>query len=79
MTGEELHAEALKLDKGQRATLAARLLQSLDDSTEERVSEQEWTEAWVAEADRRNAEMDADPSSAIPADEVFQGVRSRFR
>jgi putative addiction module component (TIGR02574 family) len=78
MTIEELQVEVLKLDERARATLATRLLQSLDGSTEE-LSEQQWTEAWTAEADRRNAEMDADPSLGIPADKVFPRIRQRLR
>jgi putative addiction module component (TIGR02574 family) len=79
MTSEELQAEALKLDKADRATLATRLVRSLDDSTEEQLSEQDWTNAWADEADRRNAEMDADPSLGVPGEEILRRVRLRLR
>ena len=74
MSIEELEAEALKLDPKSRARLAERLLVSLDE-----LSEEEAAELWAAEAQRRDAQMDADPSSARPADDVFRAAWSRTR
>ncbi len=71
---EKLEAEALKLDSKSRAKLAERLLVSLEE-----LSEQENSQLWAAEAQRRDAEMDADPSSSSPADEVFREARSRMK
>ena len=74
MNTDELEAEALKLDAKARARLAEKLLLSLDD-----LSEQESTDLWAAEAQRRDAEMDRDPASGRPADEVFREAWSRIK
>lgn len=74
MNTDELEAEALKLDPKSRARLAERLLLSLDD-----LSEQETAELWVAEAQRRDSQMDCSPGSSRPADEVFREAWSRIR
>ena len=71
---EKLESEVLKLDSKSRAKLAQRLLVSLED-----LSEQECSQLWAAEAQRRDAEMDADPNSGSPADEVFRQARSRIK
>lgn len=71
---EELEAEALKLDPKSRARLAERLLTSLDE-----LSEQETEQLWAAEAQRRDAQMDSDPGSGRPADEVFRKAWFRIK
>jgi hypothetical protein len=63
MNVEELGAEALKLDPESRAKLAHTLLVSLDE-----LSEQENDHVWAIEAQRRDAELDADPSSGLSAE-----------
>lgn len=68
---EQLAEAVLRLPDAARADLATRLLASLEpdasgDSAEAIVS------AWDAELDRREAELDADPSIGIPAAEVFR-------
>lgn len=67
MSVEELESEALKLDPKSRARLAERLLASLDG-----LSEQESAQLWAAEAERRDAQMDSDPGSGRPAEDVFR-------
>jgi len=74
MSADELEAEALKLDPRSRATLAERLLVSLDE-----LSEEEASQLWAAEAQRRDAQMDADPDSSRPADDVFREAWSRIK
>jgi putative addiction module component (TIGR02574 family) len=73
MNAEQLEAEALKLDPKLRERLAERLYLSLDP-----ISDQEWSELWAAEAERRNAQMDADPTLGIPAEEVFRRAYSKL-
>ena len=73
MNVQELEAEALKLDPKSRARLAQSLLASLDE-----LSEEECARLWVAEAQRRDAEMEADPKTGRPAEEVFREARSRL-
>jgi len=74
MNVDELEAQALKLDHKSRARLAERLLVSLDE-----LSEQESEQLWAAEAQRRDAQMDADPGSSRPADDVFREAWSRVK
>jgi hypothetical protein len=74
MSINELEAEALKLDPRARARLARKLLTSLED-----LSEEENTKLWAEEAQRRDAEMDTDPDSGIPAADVFREARAKLK
>ena len=69
----ELEALALELDVTERASLAATILESLEE-----LSEDEATRLWAAEATRRDAELEADPSKARPAAEVSRDARKRI-
>ena len=71
MSIEDLEATVLQLDPKDRARLATKLLHSLEE-----YSEQELTQVWSEEAQRRNAELDADPDAEIPAEQVFREARS---
>jgi hypothetical protein len=68
---EELEAEALKLSLEARARLAERLLESLEN-----LSEEENARLWSAEAERRNAAWSVS-DSARTSDEVFRNARKR--
>ena len=61
----------LKLPPAERAELAMALWDSLDDSPEMFPL----TEAQKAELDRRMAEHEADPSSAVPWEDVLRQLR----
>jgi len=74
MSAEQLEAEALKLDPMVRAQLADRLYLSLDP-----LSEAEWCQLWAAEAERRRAQLEADPTLGVPADEVFRKAHSKLK
>ena len=74
MTMEELEAQALKLDPKGRARLAGKLLESLEE-----LSEEENAQLWAEEAKRRDAYLDRHPGSARSADEVLREVRSRLK
>jgi len=74
MSADELEAEALKLDPKSRARLAGKLLESLEDLTET-----ENAQLWAEVAERRNAELDADPDSGRSADEVFRDARAGLK
>ncbi|HVG07633.1 MAG TPA: addiction module protein [Thermoanaerobaculia bacterium] len=74
MTANDLESEVLKLDPKERARIAQRLLESL-----EALSENEIESLWYQEAERRDRELDEDPSLAIPADEVMREARARVR
>ncbi|MEK7409358.1 MAG: addiction module protein [Acidobacteriota bacterium] len=74
MSIQELEAEALKLDPKARARLARKLLSSLEE-----LSEQEVAQLWAEEAQRRDAEMDADPDSELPAEDVLREAWSSVK
>lgn len=74
MSIEEIEGEALKLDPHERARLAGKLLESLEE-----LSRVENERLWAEEAERRDRDMDAHESSGIPAEEVFHGARSRLK
>ena len=71
MTIEDLEAEALKLSLEARARLAERLLESLEN-----LSDEENARLWNAEAERRNAAWSVS-DSARSSDEVFRNARKR--
>ena len=73
-SGAEAVECALKLSRKERARLAQRLISSLDqgvDADTERL--------WLAEAERRLAELKSGKVTAIPADKVVKKVRSALR
>jgi putative addiction module component (TIGR02574 family) len=74
MTRKELEKEALSLPADERASLAQKLILSLDD-----LSGEELEEAWLVEADRRARELDRGEVQPIPADEVRRKARSLLR
>ena len=74
MSFQELEAEVLQLDPKSRAKLAGKLLNSLEE-----LSGPEAARLWAEEAQRRDAQMDADPDSEIPAEEVFRKAWSSVK
>jgi putative addiction module component (TIGR02574 family) len=74
MSTEELETEALKLAPRERARLAERLLESLENLSDE---ENAWL--WAEEAERRDRAWDANPSIGRPADDVFNDARARLK
>ena len=61
---DDLYKKAMDLDEVERAALAGMLLESLDSSSEEGVES-----AWLAEVERRMADLDAG-LEGIPWEEV---------
>ena len=70
-TLETLEAEVLKLPAGDRSHLLERLIASLD-------ADPEVEEAWVHEADRREAEIDSGAIDAISGDQMMERLRARL-
>lgn len=72
-TTRKLYEEAMKLDPDERAALTGLLIESLEPETEEGVEG-----AWIAEIERRMAELDSGAVQTIPWEEVrarlFGGV-----
>jgi len=74
MSIEDIEAEALKLDAKARAKLAEKLLESL-----EQLSDQENARLWAEEAERRDKEWDAKSSVGRPAREVMRAARAKLK
>jgi putative addiction module component (TIGR02574 family) len=70
MSVEQIAAEALRLPEKERANLAARLLRSLPPVAFD-------DDEGVAEALRRDAELDADPTRAMTLRELDSHIRQR--
>ena len=68
---EKLEAEALKLPPGERAALAQRLLASLEEDVE-------IEEAWAAEVERRNAEIENGAVPLLPGPETLAKLKAEF-
>ena len=74
---EKLEAEALQLSVQDRARLAHRLLESLDDDSVEDPAEVE--RAWQSEIARCIAEFESGSVCTTPSSEVFREARARLR
>lgn len=71
---KEIEAEALSLSSEDRASLAHRLLLSLEE-----VSNPEFERLWAEESLRRAAQVDSGKANSIPGDEVAQKARALLR
>lgn len=69
---EVLEAEVLGLSAAERSRLLERLIASLD-------ADPEIQEAWVQEAERRDAEVDSGAVSLVPGDQVLSRLRTDLR
>jgi len=72
MKPKELIAEAISLPVEERAIVVDSILRSLN-SPEDDIDRQ-----WIAEAERRLAEVRTGRVKAIPGDQVFAQIRKRF-
>jgi putative addiction module component (TIGR02574 family) len=71
-TVEALEAEALQLSAAERARLVERLIASLD-------IDPEVEEAWAAEVERRNAEIESGAVALISGPEALAKLKAEFR
>jgi len=71
-TVETLEAEALQLSAAERARLVERLIASLD-------IDPEVEEAWAAEVERRNTEIESGAVSLISGPEALAKLKAEFR
>ncbi len=76
MTLENLEAEVLLLPKQSQVTLLARMLERLGQSNE---IDREVSSIWVEEAEMRDQSMDNDETAGVPAEQVFQRVRTSLQ
>ena len=74
MSYEEIVAAALALPQEARAMLTERLIESLDAEDQARIDE-----LWLAEAERRDREIEEGKVTAIPGEEVMEKLRSRYK
>ena len=74
---EELESAALDLPEHDRARLAHRLIESLEDDVAEDLDQVR--RDWIAEIERRVARYRAGESSTVPATEVFAEAYARLR
>jgi len=70
-TVETLEAAALHLPPGERARLVERLIATLD-------ADPEVEEAWAAEVERRQAEIDSGAASLLPGPESVAKLKAEF-
>ena len=71
MSLKELEAEIKKLDLKDRATLAKRIVESLDE-----LSKEEIEALWAEEAERRLDELEQGLVTEIPAEEALRRARA---
>lgn len=71
-TVETLEAAALHLPPGERARLIDRLITSLD-------ADPEVEEAWAAEVERRQAEIESGAVSLLPGPETLAKLKAEFQ
>ena len=74
MSTEELEVEALRLAPRERARLAQKLLESLEN-----LSDDENARLWLEEAERRDRAWDLDPTMGRPANDVFRDASARLK
>lgn len=77
MTIEQLERQLLGLPVNERARIARRLIESLDDPTDE-VDEAAVEAAWRVEIEGHIEQMDRGEVDLIPAEEVLARIRERF-
>ena len=70
---DELEVEVLKLPAQERADLAHRLIESLEDT-----DTGDFEAEWIEEAERRYAAYRAGVAVGRPGDEVFRQAKSRL-
>ena len=70
---DEIERDALSLPTEDRARLAVRLLDSLEDTIE---TPEEMEKVWLAEANRRFQELQEGVVDGIPAADVFSELRT---
>ncbi|WP_404791045.1 addiction module protein [Altericista sp. CCNU0014] len=76
MTLENLEAELLSLPRNSQATLLSRLLGHLGQSNE---IDREVAAVWIEEAAQRDQAMDDGQVAGVPAERVFQRIRTSLQ
>jgi putative addiction module component (TIGR02574 family) len=71
-TLESLETEALRLSAAERERLVERLIASQD-------FDPELEEAWAAEVERRNAEIESGAVALVPGEEALARLKVQFK
>jgi putative addiction module component (TIGR02574 family) len=71
---EEIERDFLALNERDRASLLGQLIGHLDDPHDTGIEK-----AWLDEAERRLAEIDAGTAKTHPAEGVFREIRARLK
>jgi putative addiction module component (TIGR02574 family) len=66
----EIENSALELNEKQRAALAKRLINSLDEHVDENIDQ-----AWIDEVRRRKVEIKSGKVTTVPAEEIHREAR----
>jgi hypothetical protein len=74
MTARQIEQAVIKLPKRDRERIANRLRETLRSKREQQV-----LDAWVAEAERRDRELDEGKEVALHYEEVMAELRASFR
>lgn len=74
MNSETLEEQALHLPKKERTALLQKLLLSLETPAPDELREE-----WLAESERRAAELDAGLVQTIPGEEVMRKARALIK
>ena len=74
MTAKQVEAAAVKLPRRDRERIANRLIESLGPEREKQI-----LDAWAAEAERRDRELDEGKEVALPYEEVMAELRASLR
>ena len=72
---KNIEKEAFQLSKQERAILARKLIQSID---EKECEEENCEDVWIEEADRRYQELKDGKVKGIPAQDVLDEIDQRF-
>jgi putative addiction module component (TIGR02574 family) len=73
LTIESIEQAALQLQPDDRVQLTHLLVQSLASLTET-----DFADLWLSEAERRDVEMESGQVVGIPGEEVFRRIRARY-
>ncbi len=73
MKDTHIDDEILSRSASERARIALKLIDSLEELTET-----EWQDLWLAEAERRDSELDDGTDPGIPSDSLFSEMRNQF-
>jgi len=71
---DKILEEALSLPADEQASLAEKILKSLNLPTEDEVNR-----LWVEEAERRVSELEAGKVESIPGEQVFARIREKYQ